>query len=78
MRSDHEPIMADLRESGDIEQDADVILFPYRPYVYDETENPRDAQIIIAKNRNGPTGKIDLHWFGEWFLFANPAREEDE
>lgn len=79
MRSNHEPIMADLRESGDIEQDADVILFPYRPYVYDETENPRDAQIIIAKNRNGPTGKIDLHWFGEWFLFANPVREgEDE
>ena len=65
--------MSDLRESGDIEQDADIILFPYRPSVYDEEINPREAKLIIAKNRNGACGSIPLTWIGEQYRFDNPA-----
>lgn len=72
-RAEHEPVMSDLRESGDIEQDADIILFPYRPSVYDEEISPREAKLIIAKNRNGSCGSLPLTWIGEQYRFDNPA-----
>lgn len=72
-RAEHEPVMSDLRESGDIEQDADIILFPYRPSVYDEEISQREAKLIIAKNRNGACGSLPLVWIGEQYRFDNPA-----
>lgn len=75
-RNKHEPILSDLRESGDIEQDADIVMFPYRPHVYDEAEPETDAIVIVPKNRNGQTGYINLNWFGQWTKFKNPATRE--
>ena len=58
---DHRPQLSDLRESGSIEQDADVVMFIVRPSVYDrDADDPRRAELIIAKQRNGPIGQIDL------------------
>jgi replicative DNA helicase len=77
-REDKRPVITDLRESGDIEQDADIVLFTYRPSMYREDAQEYEASILIAKNRNGvPNGEVDLHWRGEWFLFENPATEQD-
>lgn len=76
-RSNKKPMMSDLRESGDIEQDADVILFPFRPWVYDRKRPQTEAQLIIAKNRNGAIGEIELNWRGEWFLFESAAMPAD-
>jgi replicative DNA helicase len=60
-RSDKRPILADLRASGSLEQDADVVMFIYRDELYNpETEDQNIAEIIIAKHRNGPTGSIQL------------------
>lgn len=71
-RENKEPRMSDLRESGDLEQDADLILFPYRPAVYDETESEKDAFIIVGKNRNGRSGtNVRIVWHGEQFLFRD-------
>lgn len=73
-RPDHHPMLADLRESGSIEQDADVVMFLYREYYYDkENANPNLAELIIAKQRNGPTGKIDLTWRPEYTKFMDLA-----
>jgi len=77
---DRRPILADLRESGAIEQDADVVLFIYRPWVY-MTEKEREdnetekghAEIIIGKQRNGPVGKIDLTFLDDYARFLNYA-----
>lgn len=71
-RSDRRPIMSDLRESGAIEQDADLILFIYRDEVYNEnTDKKGIAEVIIAKHRNGPIGKIDLTFLGQFTKFEN-------
>jgi len=76
-RADKKPVMADLRESGAIEQDADVIMFLYRPYVYDPKNAEEGyAEVIIGKQRNGPTGIVPLTFFSEYTRFENRAQDE--
>ena len=72
-RQDHTPMISDLRESGSIEQDADMVILLYRPQVYDETLD-NTSEIIIAKHRHGPTGTIQLVWQGEYTRFRNLAK----
>ncbi len=71
-RPDHRPMLSDLRESGAIEQDADVVMFIYRDDYYNkDTEKKGIAEIIVAKQRNGPIGTIELVWLPEYTKFAN-------
>jgi replicative DNA helicase len=67
--------MADLRESGAIEQDADVIMMLYRPAVYGESED-NDTEVILAKHRNGPTGTVHLTWLDHCARFTDSANRE--
>lgn len=70
-RTDHRPMLSDLRESGSIEQDADIVMFLYRDEYYDEeTEDKNVAECIISKQRNGPTGTVKLAWIGQYSKFA--------
>jgi len=74
-RTDHRPMLSDLRESGSIEQDADIVMFLHREDYYDEnTEKKNIAEVIIAKNRSGSTGTVELAWQPEFTKFANLYR----
>lgn len=76
-RTDHRPMLSDLRESGAIEQDADIVMFLYRDDYYNPDSDKKNiAEIIIAKHRNGSTGTIYLKWFGQYTKFANLERDE--
>jgi replicative DNA helicase len=76
---DHRPQLSDLRESGSIEQDADVVMFIVRPSVYDrDADDPRRAELIIAKQRNGPIGEIDLVFQHEFTRFENADFSRDD
>ena len=71
-RPDHKPMLSDLRESGAIEQDADIVMFLYRDDYYNpDSEKKNIAEVIIAKHRGGSTGSVDLRWFGSYTKFTN-------
>ncbi len=74
MREDHRPVLSDLRESGSIEQDADIVLFLYNPEKYSDTaveEEPGTVYLLISKHRSGSTGEVKLKWVGEYTTFLN-------
>lgn len=76
-RSDHRPVLSDIRDSGAIEQDADVVMFLYRDEYYNkESKDHNIAEVIVAKQRNGATGTIKLAWLGQYTKFANLERTE--
>ena len=77
-RADHRPMLADIRESGAIEQDADVIMFLYRDDYYNEDSPEKNiAEVIVAKQRNGPTGTVKLGWQPKFTRFVNLERREN-
>ena len=84
-RPDKRPQMSDLRESGGIEQNANIIIFPYRPGYYDESVNQNEAELILAKNRDGERGSVIVGWQGQYQRFVDqpdpweaPAQVEQE
>jgi replicative DNA helicase len=85
-REGHRPRLSHLRESGAIEQDADVVMFVHREEYFCTAEERKDpaldvkgkAQVILAKQRNGPIGDVELHWFEQYACFRNPAPEPDK
>lgn len=78
LRADKRPMLSDLRESGSLEQDADLVMFLYREEYYDrETENANIAELIVSKNRNGPTSNISLHFEKECMRFGSLASDVD-
>jgi len=78
LRSDHRPILSDLRESGAIEQDADIVMFLYRDEYYNkDTDKKNIGELILAKHRNGPTGTVELVWMGQFTEFLNMERHRE-
>ena len=78
-RQDKRPLLSDLRESGAIGQDADIVLFIYRDDYYNEdSEAHNQAELIIAKNRHGETGKVFLQWLPEYTTFSNLETRREE
>ena len=78
-RTDKRPMLSDLRESGAIEQDADIVMFLYREGYYNkDTENPNLAECIIAKNRHGETRTVELQWLPEFTTFGNMEWRQEE
>ena len=78
-RTDKRPMLSDLRESGSIEQDADIVLFIYRDdYYNDESEKKNTAELIVAKNRHGETGTVELQWMGQFTSFATQETRHNE
>ena len=79
----HIPALSDLRDSGSIEQDADIVMFIYRNAYYDDTEdpenvNPNEAWLKVAKNRHGRQADIKLHWDGEFTRFTAIANYDEQ
>ena len=84
----HRPMLSDLRDSGSIEQDADIVLMLYRPFYYiNEKDGPlteedlakkNEAELIVAKNRHGPLETVPLHWNGAFTLFSNAEKTRNE
>ena len=76
LRNDHRPVMSDLRESGAIEQDADVVMMLYRDEYYNKEESERKGitDVIITKQRNGPVGTVELAWIGQYTKFGNSQK----
>jgi len=76
-KGDHKPILSDTRDSGSIEQDADVVLLLYRPGMYfpDRQDMEGVAEVIIGKNRNGPTATTNLVWIDKFMKFENRAED---
>jgi replicative DNA helicase len=77
LRQDKQPKLADLRESGAIEQDADLVMFLHRPDAYDPGDRPGEAELIVAKHRNGPTGLVPLTWIKESMRFENRSHLDE-
>jgi len=76
-RTDHRPMLSDLRESGAIEQDADIVMFLYRDDYYNPDSDKKNiAEVIVAKHRNGSTGTVYLKWFDKYTKFANLGKDE--
>ncbi len=75
-RTDKTPMLSDLRDSGAIEQDADVVMFLNRDYYQTDPSKQNVAEVIIAKNRHGATGKVEMGWFGQYTKFTSLAPEE--
>ena len=74
-RPDHRPMLSDLRESGAIEQDADVVMFLYRDDYYNKDSQKKNiSEVIIAKQRNGPIGTVELVWLSNITKFANKSK----
>lgn len=77
-RTDKRPMLSDLRDSGSIEQDADIVLFLYRDEYYKNEKEPQNtAEIIVAKNRHGSTGNVKMGWFGQFTKFTTLAEERE-
>ena len=77
-RNDHRPMLSDLRESGSIEQDADIVIFLYRDEYYNEdTEAPGECEVIIAKQRSGPTGTVKVTWLDKYTKFVDSTGSVD-
>lgn len=75
-RTNHRPMLSDLRESGQIEQDADMVLFIHRPEVYDSEDRQGEADLIVGKHRNGETGDVPVLFMGHYSTFTSMARED--
>lgn len=71
LRKDKRPVLSDLRESGSIEQDADIVLLLHRPYEFDSEADPKAAIVSVAKHRNGQSGDIDMQWDGAHFRYSD-------